>query len=114
VGAGDWEAMPLYSVRDGAVRPVVQNAMPRLPCLYASGGTMHLVARCDNREFYLGPQEDFQILLDHALNPRLVDRDTRWASQRAVGSPEFLKRYHPSGRRRGIFLLPEQIRRVGK
>jgi len=44
--------MTLYSERDGAVRPVSQIAMPRLPRLYAPGGTMHVVAPGNNREFY--------------------------------------------------------------
>ena len=44
--------MIFYSERDGAGRPVLQIAMPRLPRLYAPGGTMHVVARCKNREFY--------------------------------------------------------------
>ena len=44
--------MTFYSERDGAGRPVLQIAMPRLPRLYAPGGTMHVVARCNNREFY--------------------------------------------------------------
>jgi len=42
--------MTLYGERDGAVRPVLQIAMPRLPRIYAPGGTMHVVARCNNRE----------------------------------------------------------------
>jgi REP element-mobilizing transposase RayT len=57
--------MTFYSERDGAARPVLQIAMPRLPRLYAPGGTMHVVARCNNREFYFAAPEDFKILLDH-------------------------------------------------
>jgi len=57
--------MTLYGERDGAGRPILQIAMPRSPRIYAPGGTMHVVARCNNREFYFGAQEDFQILLDH-------------------------------------------------
>ena len=26
---------------------------------------MHVVARCNNREFYFAAQEDFEVLLDH-------------------------------------------------
>jgi len=33
--------MTLYGGREGAVRPVLQIAMPRLPRLYAPSGTMH-------------------------------------------------------------------------
>jgi putative transposase len=57
--------MTLYGERDGAVRPVLQIAMPRLPRIYAPGWTMHVVARCNNREFYFAAQEDFEVLLDH-------------------------------------------------
>ena len=39
--------------------------MPRSPRIYAPGGTMHVVARCNNREFYFTTAEDFEILLDH-------------------------------------------------
>jgi len=57
--------MSLYGERVGEVRPVLQIAMPRSPRLYAPGGTMHVVARCNNREFYFTDAEDFKILLDH-------------------------------------------------
>jgi hypothetical protein len=57
--------MILYGERDDAGRPLLQIAMPRSPRLYAPGGTMHVVARCNNREFYFVGQEDFHILLDH-------------------------------------------------
>jgi putative transposase len=247
--------MSLYGERKDAVRPIHQIAMPRLPRLYAPGGAMHVVARCNNREFYFAAPEDFEILLDHlgemgsayevrlfaytlmsshihlllqspdadalgrpmrwfmtetaktfhrlrnrcghfwerryrvclveddlyalaalrymdrnpvragivedpatyawsscasyamgapnrlirfhpsylglspyvkvrqrhyrailgpSRDPHLDGRDSRWTSQRAVGSPEFLKRHHPSGRRQGIIPLPEQIRIVRK
>ena len=49
--------MILYGERDGAGRPVFQIAMPRSPRLYAPGETMHVVTRCNNREFYFGAQE---------------------------------------------------------
>ena len=42
--------MTLYGEREGAVRPVLQIAMPRWPRIYAPGGTMHVVARRNNRE----------------------------------------------------------------
>jgi len=57
--------MNFYRDRKEAGRPVLQIAMPRLPRLYAPGGTMHVVARCNNREFYFATPEDFEILLDH-------------------------------------------------
>ena len=247
--------MTLYGERYGMVRPVLQIAMPRPPRMYAPGGTMHVVARCNNREFYFAAPEDFEILLEHmgemssaygvrlfaytlmsshihlllqspdadvlgrpmrwfmtqtaktfhrfrnrcghfwerryraclveddlyalaalryidrnpvrariaedpatyawsscasyalgapnrliqfhpsylglspyarvrqrhyrailapGSDPHVDDRDSRWTSQRAVGSPEFLKRHHPSGRQQGTIPLPEQIRKVRK
>jgi len=96
--------MTLYGEREGAVRPVLQIGMPCLPRIYAPGGTMHVVARCNNREFYFALQPD----------PKIDYRDSWWTSQRAVGSSEFLKRHYPSGRRQGIIPLPEQIRRFRK
>jgi putative transposase len=57
--------MTLYDERNGVGRPVLQISMPRSPRIYAPGGTMHVVARCNNREFHFGAREDFQILLDH-------------------------------------------------
>ena len=57
--------MTLYGEKDRALRPVLQIAMPRWPRIYAPGGTMHVVTRCNNREFYLAAQEDFEVLLDH-------------------------------------------------
>ena len=56
--------MSLYGERGDEVRPVLQISMPRLPRLYAPSGTMHVVARCNNREFYFAAPEDFEILLD--------------------------------------------------
>jgi putative transposase len=57
--------MILYGEKDGSGQPVLQIAMPRSPRIYAPRGTMHVVARCNDRKFYFGTQEDFQILLDH-------------------------------------------------
>ena len=59
MGARGTEAMTLYGEREGVVRPILQIAMPRLPRLYAPGVTMHVVARCNNREFYFAAPEDF-------------------------------------------------------
>jgi putative transposase len=247
--------MILYGDKDEENRPVLQVAMPRAPRIYAPGGTMHVVARCNNREFYFTAQKDFQILLDHlgemsraygvrlfgytlmsnhihlllqspdtdalgrpmrwfmtqtaktfhllrnrrghfwerrfraclveddlyalaalrymdrnpvragivedpatyawssctsyamgatnrlirfhpsylglssyakvrqrhyrdilgaSSDPHIDARDSRWTSRRAVGSPEFLRTHHPSGRRPGIIPLPEQIQRFKK
>jgi hypothetical protein len=39
--------------------------MPRAPRVIAPGGTMHVVARCNNREFYYTSAEDFELLFAH-------------------------------------------------
>ena len=65
LGAGGLKTVILYGEKGGGDRPVFQIAMPRSPRIYAPGGTMHVVARCNNREFYFVAQEDFQILLAH-------------------------------------------------
>ena len=44
VGAGGWEAMTLYGEEEGAVRPVLQIAMPPSLRIYAPGATMPVVA----------------------------------------------------------------------
>ncbi len=57
--------MTLYGERTEADRSVRQIAMPCSSRLYSPGATMHVVARCNNREFYFDAPEDFEILLDH-------------------------------------------------
>lgn len=47
--------MTIYS--DDSLRPILQIAMPRVPRIYAPGETVHVVARCNNREFYFTAQE---------------------------------------------------------
>ena len=44
--------MKPYPLVDDLPRPVRRVAMPRAPRLAAPGGTVHVVARCNNREFY--------------------------------------------------------------
>jgi len=147
--------MIFYSERDDAGRPVLQIAMPRLPRLYAPGGTMHAVARCNNREFCFAAPEDFEILLDHLGEMRrayeirlfgyslmsnhihlllqapaadVLGRPLRWFMTQTAKTFHRLRsrtdhfwerRYRaclvdPSGLRRGIISLPEQIQKVKK
>jgi putative transposase len=54
-----------YLPVDELIRPVLRVAMPRAPRLAAPGSTMHVVARCNNREFYFTTPEDFELLLAH-------------------------------------------------
>jgi len=57
--------MKSYPLADELVRPVLRVGMPRAPRLVAPGGTVHVVARCNNREFYFTTPEDFELLLAH-------------------------------------------------
>lgn len=57
--------MKPYLPVDELIRPVLRVAMPRAPRLAAPGSTMHVVARCNNREFYFTTPEDFELLLAH-------------------------------------------------
>ena len=54
-------------------------------------------------------QRHYRAILSPSKEPYLDSRDCRWTNQRAVGSPAFLERHHPSGRKQGIIPLPEQI-----
>ena len=42
-----------------------RSPCPVWPRIYAPGGTMHMVARRNIREFYFAAQENFEVLLDH-------------------------------------------------
>lgn len=39
--------------------------MPRAPRLYAPSATVHVVARCNNREFAFAAEADFEVLVTH-------------------------------------------------
>jgi hypothetical protein len=41
-----------YPLVDDLLSPVLRVAMPRAARLYAPEGTVHVVTRCNNREFY--------------------------------------------------------------
>ena len=45
--------------------PLPRVAMPRAPRMQVPGGTMHVVARCNNREFSFATADDFILLLAH-------------------------------------------------
>jgi len=57
--------MKPYPPADDLLRPIRGVAMPRAGRLYAPGGTVHVVARCNNREFYFTTPADFEVLLAH-------------------------------------------------
>jgi putative transposase len=58
----DAEAYPLAA---DLAKPAGRVAMPRLPRLQAPGGTVHVVGRCNNREFCFTGPEDFHSLMAH-------------------------------------------------
>ena len=51
--------MRVYPQVEETLRPLLRVRMPRAPRFVAPGGTAHVVARCNNREFYLQSPEDF-------------------------------------------------------
>jgi len=57
--------MKSYPLAEDLVRPVLRVAMPRAPRLVAPRGTVHVVARCNNRESYFTTADDFEVLLAH-------------------------------------------------
>ena len=57
--------MKPYPRVEDLLGPVQRVAMPRAPRLVAPGSTVHVVARCNNREFYFTTPEDFAVLLGH-------------------------------------------------
>ena len=62
--------MKPYPLVDDLLRPVRRVAMPRAPRLYTPGATIHVVARCNNREFYFTTGEDIAVLLTHLREMR--------------------------------------------
>lgn len=57
--------MKPYPLVNELREPALRVAMSRAPRLIASGSTMHVVARCNNREFCFTTADDFEILLAH-------------------------------------------------
>jgi hypothetical protein len=54
-----------YPLVNDIAEPALRVAMPRAPRLVAPGGTVHVVSRCNNREFSFTTPEDFAVLLAH-------------------------------------------------
>jgi hypothetical protein len=52
-----------YPLAADLARPVGRVAMPRRPRLHASEGTVHVVGRCNNREFCFTAPADFRMLI---------------------------------------------------
>src|SRR5574341_578404 len=55
----------VYPLAADLVRPGGRVAMPRLPRLQGPGATVHVVGRCNNREFCFTTPDDFRMLLAH-------------------------------------------------
>jgi putative transposase len=62
--------MERYPLVDELLRPILRVAMPRAARLSAPGGTGHVVARCNHREFCFTTPEDFELLLAHVRELR--------------------------------------------
>jgi hypothetical protein len=87
-GSGEDTVKP-YPLVEDLVEPAVRVRMPRTPRVVAPGGTIHVVARCNNRECYFTTAEDFDLPRAPSADPQAEARDPRWTMQRAVGSPFF-------------------------
>ncbi len=113
-----------YPLAQDLLRPVLRVAMPRAVRVYAPGGTMHVVARCNNREFSFTTAEDFALLLAHLREMRRTYEVTLYAytlmsnhmhlllqapTRDALGRPlrwvltETAKAFHRARGRRGHF-----------
>lgn len=55
--------MKQYPLADELVRPGLGVAMPWMPRLHGPVGTVRVVARCNNREFYIATADDFEQVL---------------------------------------------------
>ena len=64
-GAAGRFAVKSYPRVSDMLEPVRRVAMPRAPRLVVPGGTVHVVARCNNCGFYFTTPEDFAVLLTH-------------------------------------------------
>lgn len=116
--------MKPYPLVDDLLKPVRRVAMPRAPRLVAPGGTVHAVARCNNREFCFTTVEDFSVLLAHLREMRRTYEVTLYAytlmsnhvhlllqapKAEALGRPlrwwrtETAKAFHRARGRRGHF-----------
>jgi putative transposase len=113
-----------YKQVDEILGPVQRVAMPRAPRLYAPGATAHVVARCNNREFYVNTAEDYEQVLAvlrgmlrdydislyaYALMSNHVHLLLRTPAVGALGRPmrwfmtESAKAFHRARKRRGHF-----------
>ena len=65
IKAAGGDAMKPYPQVEDLLAPALRVRMPRALRLVASGGTIHVVARCNNRELYFTTADDCDRLLAH-------------------------------------------------
>jgi len=88
-GSGEDTVKP-YPLVEDLVEPAVRVRMPRAPRVVAPGGTIHVVARCNNREFYFTTAEDFDLLRAPSADPQprpaipAGPSSARWAAHFAL------------------------------
>jgi putative transposase len=71
--------MTPYPRVDELLRPLLGVAMPRAGRIYAPEGTVHVVARCNNREFYFTTPGDFEVVLAYLGEMRRTYEVTLYA-----------------------------------
>ena len=69
-----------YPLAADVATPAGRGAMPRLPRLHAPGGTVHVVGRCNNREFCCTTPVDFHMLIAHLAEMARTYKVTLYAS----------------------------------
>jgi len=73
--------------------------------IYAGGGSSHLITYHPSyltlSRYPKVRRRHYRAILAPSSDPKFDGRDSRWSSQRAVGSPLFLARHLPPGARRG-------------
>ena len=59
-----------YPLVADLARPGGRVVMPGLPRLQASGCIVHVVGRCNNREFCFTTPDDFRMLITHLVGTK--------------------------------------------
>jgi len=92
-----------YALAQDLLRPVLRVAMPWAMRVHAPGGTVHVVARCNNRECSFTTPADFAVLLAHLRALVRTYDGTLYAYTRmsnhvplVLQAPNPLTTFHPS------------------
>lgn len=93
-------------------------AYPWSSCAAYARGTRNRLITIHPSYLALSPcpkvrQRHYRSLLQPSPDSQAVARDPRWITQRAVGSPAFLRRFLPPRGRRRIAFVPLQIQSIG-